>query len=739
MAKKLVPAEFKTHLINQIIESVTERANTAYYAFIGDHITVASTLEEVNAPSESIRKLNSDIFRNMIYGKKMTSDDMRFMINRHDWQSGTVYQMYDDEKIDLQDSNFYVMVDEDSFKHVYKCLFNNNGAPSTDKPLFQNARFDADLFVEGDDYYETSDGYQWKYMFSISSTVFNKFATEKYIPVTSNSAVQDNATEGSIDVVKVDFSGSLYNNYITDAKFEVSDINRMTSGAILADPGATGAGHFDTSKIGQVYRIKSYDAAGQTKDYFQNTIIYIKSGVGSGQYRTIEKSAYVSELGGVYVQLESQFTTLVDESSYYDITPKVLITGSGAETVNADARAIIDPASSNSVQKVEVLNVGADYSFATAQVLTGLPASVDGLAINPVAATVRPIISPQGGHGANTVIEFGAKRLAMYMKFNRGESNLLSPTNTFGQFGIIRDPQFSNVKLFTANTSGPFINNEKITQFSKLDIQGTFTSNTSLGDRLEGSVEGEFDLHFRSGDPIFIKTNEAIPQYLLTTVGTGTTANTIVIANTPYFATATSVDCTVYYVHEESTAIVEDRQTSIPGDPAVHGVTSGIEVRNCRPYFRKDRFIYGHESRNVATIAGIDINNRTGDPTNDYLFADYNQMLRILADSYSDGPFIDDETATQENSGAVGRVHSATTSGGATTLSLTNVTGNFNTADVIHGSSSSAILGPTSGNALDIKTGDLDPNRGAILYVQNDIPVDRDENQSEEIRVILEF
>ena len=27
---------------------------------------------------------------------------------------------------------------------------------------------------------------------------------------------------------------------------------------------------------------------------------------------------------------------------------------------------------------------------------------------------------------------------------------------------------------------------------------------------------------------------------------------------------------------------------------------------------------------------------------------------------------------------------------------------------------------------LDIRYGDLDPNRGAILYIQNDIPVDRD-------------
>lgn len=735
MAKKLVPAEFKTHLINQILESVTEQANTAYYAFVGDHVTVASTLEEVNPPTESVRKLNSEVFRNMIFGKKMNASDMQFVINRHNWTPGTVYQMYDDEKIGLQDTNFYVLVDEDSFKHVYKCLFNNNGAPSTDKPLFKNAKFDEDLFVTGDDYYETSDGYQWKYMYSISSTNFSKFATEKYIPVYANTAVQAKAKEGSIDVVKVDFAGSGYNNYILGNKFEVADLNRMTAGIIAADPGATGAGHFDSGKAAQCYRIKTSTAAAQTLDYFKNTLIYIKSGVGAGQYRTITKSAYVSDLGGVFVQLDSQFSVLVDESSYYDITPKIEIIGSGNQTTNAAARAIMG--SANSILKVEVLDTGADYSYASASVLEGEPHYADGIAVTPVQATVRPILSPQGGHGANTVIEFGARRLAFYMKYNRGESGLVEPVNTFSQFGIIRDPQFSNVQLYTSNTSGPFIEGETVTQISKINIQGNFTSNTTLANLIEASSPGDFNLHFDVGDYIFLETQESVPQYLLTTVGTGTTANTIALAETPYFATSTSITCTAYYVHRQSTAIV-DRKLSAGDIPSgSHGITSGLAVKNCRPFFRKGRFIYGEESRNVATIAGIDINNRYEDPTTDFLFSDFNQMLKFIADDYNDGPFDLDELVTQRNSGATGRVHSVVSSGGSTTLNLTDITGKFNTTDYVDGAT--AELGPTAGNAIDIKRGDLDPNRGAILYLQNDIPVDRDENQSEEIRVILEF
>ena len=731
MAKTLVPSEFKTHLINQIVESVTEGSNTAYYAFVGDHETVASTVEEVDVPLENFRSTNTNVYRNMIFGKRIKESDLSFVINRHNWTSGTVYQMYDDQKTDLQDTNFYVVVDESSFKHVYKCLYNNNGAPSTDKPLFKNAKYDSDLYVTGDDYYETSDGYQWKYMYSISSTVFNKFATEKYIPVVSNTAVVDNAQEGSIDVIKVDDPGKNYNNYIS-GQFAQADINRITRGLIEGDVAddSSGAGHLDIAKAAQCYRIDL--AANQTIDYYANTIIYLTSGVGTGQYKKIEKSTYVSEIGGVIVQLEDQFDILPDATTTYNISPMVAITGDGGETTYASARAIIDSAASNSVSKIEMLSVGSDYAYASAEVLQGNPASKDGVSIVPTPATIRPIISPQGGHGANTIVEFGAKRLSFYMKFNRDESGLVEPTNTFAQFGIIRDPKYANVAIYTTDTTGEFTVDETVTQITKLQIgtAGSFTSNTSLGAAVSGP-EGEYDIHFEEGDNIFIETDELTPRYLLTTVGTGSTSTRIGLAETPYFANSAGVSCTVYYVHKQADGIVKSISPPLPS-----GATSGLLLNNADPEFKVDHTIYGKTSRNVATIQGIDINNRIGLAESEFTFTDFNQMLKIEGSS-TVGEFVQDETVTQGST--VGQLHSAVASGGGTVINLTNVTGNFVTDASIVGSVSEAELTGTDVNALDITYGDLDPNTGSILYLQNDIPVDRDQNQSEEIRVILEF
>ena len=166
------------------------------------------------------------------------------------------------------------------------------------------------------------------------------------------------------------------------------------------------------------------------------------------------------------------------------------------------------------------------------------------------------------------------------------------------------------------------------------------------------------------------------------------------------------------------------------------GATNGMLLNNAKPEWRKGKQIYGVTTKNIATITGIDINSRINDDEADFRFADFNQMLKING-VVNVGSFQSDEIITQGSSTA--RVHSVVATGGNKfTLNVTNVVGKILTNKNIVGSTSEAIMNPST-DAIDIKPGDLDLNTGSIIYLQNDIPVDRDENQSEEIRVILEF
>ena len=166
----------------------------------------------------------------MIFGKRVTINDLKLMVRRNNWETNTVYEMYEHDNDDLFNSNFYVVVDKGSYYHIFKCLYNNNGEPSIVEPNFAHASQESDLFDDNDGYYRTSDGYQWKYMYSIDVATFDKFATSDYIPVIANTVVQQAAIDGSIDVIKVESGGSRYDNHFK-GNFKVNDL-RVSSNSI---------------------------------------------------------------------------------------------------------------------------------------------------------------------------------------------------------------------------------------------------------------------------------------------------------------------------------------------------------------------------------------------------------------------------------------------------------------------------------------------------------------------------
>lgn len=180
------------------------------YSFIG-RTTEWPNNGDTQAPlvcdnDKSIRQYYKDI----IGMKRITSDDIRIALPRINWKVDTVYDEYDDSVNMVDDKNpttndfykFYVVTDEDN---VYKCIFNNHDSASTVKPTGN------ELGVV-----ETSDGYKWKYMYTIKSDDVKKFMTSSFIPcyrlVSDDRSrqwlVQKNAIAGAIHNIKFSGTGS---------------------------------------------------------------------------------------------------------------------------------------------------------------------------------------------------------------------------------------------------------------------------------------------------------------------------------------------------------------------------------------------------------------------------------------------------------------------------------------------------------------------------------------------------
>lgn len=99
-------------------------------------------------------------------------------------------------------NKFYV---RNSLDQVFKCLYNNFSVASTVMP---EIRIDGQLPENA--YIETSDGYKWKYMYSIPAGLKEKFFTSQWMPVLSENIATSSAVDGRLDIIKIYNGGTGY-------------------------------------------------------------------------------------------------------------------------------------------------------------------------------------------------------------------------------------------------------------------------------------------------------------------------------------------------------------------------------------------------------------------------------------------------------------------------------------------------------------------------------------------------
>ena len=199
------------------VAGVSTSAN-AYYSFIGlpnptDYQSDWDTSPP--APKDNFEQEN-DYWDNMIALKKNNADDVRQVVPRRVWSSGTTYDMYRDDysrsntakisgSTNLYSASYFVI---NSDYRVYECLQNGtdpdnpNGRPSLDEPTFTD--------LEPRSAGSSGDGYIWKYLYTIKPGDIVKFESSDYIPVppswatsTENAAIRNNAVDGSIKIATV--------------------------------------------------------------------------------------------------------------------------------------------------------------------------------------------------------------------------------------------------------------------------------------------------------------------------------------------------------------------------------------------------------------------------------------------------------------------------------------------------------------------------------------------------------
>jgi hypothetical protein len=158
------------------------------------------------------QKYIKDIFKSIFVVKQIYSSDISPVIQKIDWTSDTTYDYYRDDidmfEVDgagILQLNFYV---RNRYDQVFKCLWNNNGTESTQEPFFQPGSYGTNNIYTG------SDGYKWKYVYTINAGAKRKFMDSKWIPVpvseNAPNPIKSSAGFGDIEVINVTNGGSGY-------------------------------------------------------------------------------------------------------------------------------------------------------------------------------------------------------------------------------------------------------------------------------------------------------------------------------------------------------------------------------------------------------------------------------------------------------------------------------------------------------------------------------------------------
>ena len=199
------------------VAGVTTGTN-AYYSFIGlPNPTDLQSDWDSNPPSPKDNFEEEDEYwDSMIALKKINAGDVRQVVRRRVWSSGTTYDMYRNDysrsniaKIsgatNLYSASYYVV---NSDYRVYECLQNGtdpenpDGKPSLDEPTFTD--------LEPRSAGNSGDGYIWKYLYTIKPGDIVKFESTDFIPTppdwttnTEDAPVRSNAVDGSIKIVTI--------------------------------------------------------------------------------------------------------------------------------------------------------------------------------------------------------------------------------------------------------------------------------------------------------------------------------------------------------------------------------------------------------------------------------------------------------------------------------------------------------------------------------------------------------
>ena len=449
-------------------------ANDYFHFAIGR--TTAWDDEEVPETPIDSEKYIKDFRNNIIFTQSLSSADVCHLARRVDWESGTVYDSYDDAySVDmpaysgatsLADANFYVITDENK---VYKCIDNNSDAESTVKPTSTSTNT-----------FTLSDDYTWKFLFQVSSSDETRFLDAEHIPVRKLTTTPYGDVNGELDDILVTDGGSGYTSVPT-VVINGDGINAtataIVEGGVVTDVVVNEPG----------------------SGYSFANITFTGGGGGSGAEATVllgdsdDLPVLQSAVEGAAIA--GTIDRIVINSAGLDYSEGdvvVTITGDGT---GAEATAILS--ASGAITRVNITNGGTGYTNAT---ITFTQTSGVGS-----GATARAVLSPIGGHGSNPIKELFGSTIGLTTSLSDNANKDLFLSNDFRQIGLVKNLyNYADTSVWTDLTATAcfIINTNSSSGYSIDDIVTTDDGGRFRVIQITDGASSTFDIYLQPIIPL---------------------------------------------------------------------------------------------------------------------------------------------------------------------------------------------------------------------------------------------
>jgi len=398
---------FRFRNSKEFVDSVNN-GNLNLYAFVSRSYPWE---DESNPPAPVLStEEQQKVWDDMMILRKIQPTDIVLGIRRIPWRRDSVYQEFNDA-LDLQEENFYIFTQPEG--NVYLCIDNNNGAPSTEKPTHRD-----------ENVVEESDGYKWKYMTTISTSLINKFLLNDYVPFESNEEIIESATPGTIEHLKVESSGSGYPANATIGNSNELPVFIQGNGTQVSTA---------TAAITVIQgSIRSINLTSSGNDYFYGPGVEFPVAIRQVTANGTVQNAY----GVATTNLDGEIDAV-----------SVIIGGSGYQPgsvsiVQSSGEGYAETNSSGEIINAEMRigRFGNDFFKASAIVVSD----------SGSGGNVIPTVSPKGGFGVDQGKQLHSHYALISLEVDADDILSLATFNEFRQIGLISDPlEYSNDPLLS--------------------------------------------------------------------------------------------------------------------------------------------------------------------------------------------------------------------------------------------------------------------------------------------------